>query len=218
MRSCLRAVIYHQVPRCNGVSSSFETELWHDPTCHPGHHPVSLPGSRGITARNRQSMRIKWLCGIKTAKINEWANSWSPIQLSCDDDIIHRGSKTLNVTKLREDCHDDVIKWKHFPRYWPFVQGIHWSAVNSPHKGQWRRALIISLICAWTNDDLRHHCTRYGVTVMWLILRLIIILWLYIFHCISLCGTELQYLYPRYPFFISKLSTEQTGASHTSFR
>ena len=22
--------------------------------------------------------------------------------------------------------HDDVIKWKHFPHYWPFVQGIHW--------------------------------------------------------------------------------------------
>ena len=21
--------------------------------------------------------------------------------------------------------HDDVIKWKHFPRYWPFVRGIH---------------------------------------------------------------------------------------------
>ena len=21
--------------------------------------------------------------------------------------------------------HDDVIKSKHFPRYWPFVQGIH---------------------------------------------------------------------------------------------
>ena len=20
---------------------------------------------------------------------------------------------------------NDVIKWKHFPRYWPFVQGIH---------------------------------------------------------------------------------------------
>ena len=20
--------------------------------------------------------------------------------------------------------HDDVIKWKHFPRYWPFVRGI----------------------------------------------------------------------------------------------
>ena len=21
--------------------------------------------------------------------------------------------------------HDDVTKWKHFPRYWPFVRGIH---------------------------------------------------------------------------------------------
>ena len=31
--------------------------------------------------------------------------------------------------------HDDVIKWKHFPRYWPFVRRIHRSPVNSPHKG-----------------------------------------------------------------------------------
>ena len=23
------------------------------------------------------------------------------------------------------DDHDDVIKWKHFPRNWPFVRGIH---------------------------------------------------------------------------------------------
>ena len=23
-------------------------------------------------------------------------------------------------------CHDDVTKWKHFLRYWPFVRGIHW--------------------------------------------------------------------------------------------
>ena len=25
----------------------------------------------------------------------------------------------------RVSAHDDVIKWKHFPRYWPFVRGIH---------------------------------------------------------------------------------------------
>ena len=48
-------------------------------------------------------------------------------------------------------CHDDVIKWKHFPRYWPFVRGIHRSPVNSPHKGQWRGALMYSLICAYIN-------------------------------------------------------------------
>ena len=47
--------------------------------------------------------------------------------------------------------HDDVIKWKHFPRYWPFVRAIHRSPVNSPHKSQWRGALMFSLICAWIN-------------------------------------------------------------------
>ena len=75
---------------------------------------------------------------------------------------------------LCED-HDDVIKWKHFPRYWPFVRGIHRSPVNSPHKGQWRRALMFSLICAWINGwvnngeagDLRRHRAHYDVAVMW---------------------------------------------------
>ena len=30
--------------------------------------------------------------------------------------------------------HDDAIKWKHFPSYWPFVRGINRSPVNSPHR------------------------------------------------------------------------------------
>ena len=38
--------------------------------------------------------------------------------------------------------HVDVIKWKHFSRYWPFVRGIHRSPVNYPDKGQWPEALI----------------------------------------------------------------------------
>ena len=70
--------------------------------------------------------------------------------------------------------YDDVIKWKPFPRYWPFVQGIHRSPVNSRHKCQWRGALVFSLICAWINgrvnnretDDLRSHRAHYGVMVM----------------------------------------------------
>ena len=69
---------------------------------------------------------------------------------------------------------DDVNKWKHLPRYWPFVQGIHRPPVNSPHKGQWRRALMFSLICvsinAWVNNreagDLRRYRAPYDVTVM----------------------------------------------------
>ena len=70
--------------------------------------------------------------------------------------------------------HDDVIEWKHFPRYWPFVGGIHRSSVNSPQKGQWRGASMLSLVCTWINGwvnnrqpgDSRRHCAHYDITVM----------------------------------------------------
>ena len=70
--------------------------------------------------------------------------------------------------------YDDVIKWRHFRRYWPFVRGIHRSSVNSPHKGQWRGALMFSLIWAWINGrvnngdagDLRRHGAHYDVIVV----------------------------------------------------
>ena len=78
--------------------------------------------------------------------------------------------------------HDDVIKWKHFPHNWPKktpklrVTGLCAgnSPVNTPHKGQWRGALVFSLICTWTNgwvnnrdaDDLRRHRANYDVTLM----------------------------------------------------
>ena len=69
----------------------------------------------------------------------------------------------------RNWVHDDVIKWKHFPRYWPFVRGIH-----RPHKGQWRGALKFSVICIWINGwvknheagDLRRYRAHYDVIVM----------------------------------------------------
>ena len=58
--------------------------------------------------------------------------------------------KCLPVSKDFEAdvIRDGVIKWKYFPRYWPFVRGVHQSPVNSLHKGQWRGALMFSLICA----------------------------------------------------------------------
>ena len=70
--------------------------------------------------------------------------------------------------------HADVIKWNHFPRYWPFVRGVHRSPVNTPHKGQWRRAVMFSLICVWINDwvnnpeagDLRRYRAHYDVIAM----------------------------------------------------
>ena len=73
---------------------------------------------------------------------------------------------TLTVLTADSAKHDDVIKWKHFPPYWPFsVRGIQRSTVDSPHRDQWREALMFSLICAWTNGwanirdagELRRH-------------------------------------------------------------
>ena len=83
---------------------------------------------------------------------------------------------------------DKVISWwRHqietFP-YRPFVRGIHRSPVNSPHKGQWHRALIFSLNYTWTYGwvnnrdagDLRRHCVHYDATLMLPIFSRVIVL------------------------------------------
>ena len=70
--------------------------------------------------------------------------------------------------------HDDVIKWELFPRYWPFVRGIHRSPVNFPNKGHWRGALMFSFICAWINGcvnncgdgDLKRHLAHCDVIIV----------------------------------------------------
>ena len=70
--------------------------------------------------------------------------------------------------------HDDVIKWKHFQRHWPFVRGIHQSWGISSFKGQWLGALMFSLTCTCTNGwvnnrdagDFRRHRAHYDVTLM----------------------------------------------------
>ena len=105
--------------------------------------------------------RIPWRNGRVQLDI---ANDMTTVELA-----VH---PTNHVQNLR--FHDDVIKWKHLPRYWPFVLGIHRSPVNSPHKGQRRGALVFSFISAqingWVNNreagDLRRSRPFYDVTVM----------------------------------------------------
>ena len=75
---------------------------------------------------------------------------------------------------MPDHWHDDVIKWKHFLRYWPFVWGIHRSPGNSAHKGQWHGAFMFSMICTWMNSwvnsheagGLRRHQAHYDIIVM----------------------------------------------------
>ena len=75
---------------------------------------------------------------------------------------------------LHCENHDDVIKWKTFSALLPICAGNSPVPVNSPHKGQLRGALMLSLISAWINGcvnnlevgDLRCNPTHYDVIVM----------------------------------------------------
>ena len=71
---------------------------------------------------------------------------------------LYRNKIVSKTTKSLGLCSLNVKKsswWrrqmKQNPRYWPFVRGIHRLLVYSPHKGQWRGALVFPLISAWTN-------------------------------------------------------------------
>ena len=149
----------------------------------PGWHPANYifildltPGFNGLGKDNFNTRRktFKWWDSVRLILDIWWEFgtapwNWRSYICVCVWDIC-----------IVHGNHDDVIKWKHFPRYWPFVRGIYRSPVNFQHKGQWRRALMFSLICAWINgwvnnretDDLRCHCTHYDVIVMFTFVKL----------------------------------------------
>ena len=76
----------------------------------------------------------------------------------------------------RTDLHDTW--WRHqketFSVILALMRGIHRSPVDSPHNGQWRRALVFSLICTLTKgsannreaDHLKRHHAHHDVTAM----------------------------------------------------
>ena len=92
----------------------------------------------------------------------------------CDRKLNHILFCGLLLSCYISPHHDDVIKWKHFPRYWPLVRRIHRSPVKSPHKGQWRGPLMFFFIYVcingWVNNreagDLRRYLAHNDVTVM----------------------------------------------------
>ena len=70
--------------------------------------------------------------------------------------------------------HDDVIKWKHFPRNWPFVRGIHRSRWIPHTKASDAELWCFFFICVWINGwvnnreagELRPDRGHYDVNVM----------------------------------------------------
>ena len=73
----------------------------------------------------------------------------------------------------RSSVHNDVIKWKHFPHYWPFVRVFHrWIPITKPVTRSFD--IVFDLLPEQTVEqnnrnacDLRRHCAHYDVTVMY---------------------------------------------------
>ena len=70
--------------------------------------------------------------------------------------------------------HDDVIKWKYFPRYWPFVReftGHRWNPRTKASDAElgcflWSAPWINGWINNRKSGDLRRHRGHYDVNVM----------------------------------------------------
>ena len=132
----------------------------------------------------------------KKFSINNWIllilSKFLKITSKVNSDTQRMGDSITVVVSV----HDDVIKWKHFPRYWPFVRGIHRSRWI-PHTIA-RDAELWCFLLAWLNDwvnsrkagDLRRHRGHYDVNVM------------YVLNCVLL-DTEQVYLGGLQDWFIS---------------
>ena len=77
-----------------------------------------------------------------------------------------------NVFSWYTIFHDDVIKWKHFPRYWPWDFTGHWliSRTKASDAELWCFLWSAPWINGWVNNreagDLRRHRAHYDVIVM----------------------------------------------------
>ena len=122
------------VPKCpvKYIASLVQIMAWR----RPGDKPLSEP------------MMVSLLTHISVTRL-QWVNCL----------VISLSYLKLLLTPLNRDNYD-VIKWKHFSRNRPFVQGIH----RSPHKGQWRGILMFSLICVskgWWFETLSRPLWRH---------------------------------------------------------
>ena len=105
----------------------------------------------------------------------KWVHELNPCLFWPESPTIHAVSQ-CSFNQVKPIKHGTW--WRHqmetFSALLAICAGIHRSPVNSPHKGQWRGALMFSLICArinnWVNNgeagDLRRHRGHYDVIVM----------------------------------------------------
>ena len=85
---------------------------------------------------------IFWNPCLLSSRFERQCGKVDMILLSIISHFIHLHNGIHQSPQNDFTVHDDKL----FPRYWPFVRGIHRSPVNPPHQGQWRGALMFLLI------------------------------------------------------------------------
>ena len=124
-------------------------------------YPDNSPGTDAVP------LSKKFNSNDEALPFNKSEVAWKPLIITS---IVCNNAFQVSVGCME---HDDVIKWKYFPPYWPFVRRNYRWTVVSPYKGQWLGALMLSFICAktngWANNrdagDLRRY-RDFDVTVM----------------------------------------------------
>ena len=123
---------------------------------------------------------IKFMNSLGLESGTNWNITWN------DRYMVFAKGCHQHVKMCSEICHFTpvvdlmpTLSWrrhqmKTFPVLLALCDGNPPPQVDSPHKGQWRGALMLSSICAWTNGwannraagDLRCHRAHYNITVM----------------------------------------------------
>ena len=137
------ALLYTVVSAENKISIVSQNGLFHDrhQTINQSNAGVLVTGPwENIKSYIWFKIQLSWYKNkMKTASANWWPFFSTSNVLTRDFFF------GMTIIHSVEWVYDDVTKWNHFPRYWPFVRRIHHFP---PHKGQWRGALMFSLICA----------------------------------------------------------------------
>ena len=123
--------------------------------------------------------------GIFWIRINYWIEFISQLYMkghgSTNNSVVRWSLRNKECFHTQKSCFhkpDRCSWWRHqmetFSALLALCAGIHRWPVNSPHKDQWRGALMFSLVFTWINGwvnnrqagDLRRHRAQYDVIVM----------------------------------------------------
>ena len=88
--------------------------------------------------------------------INPPVSQWTPVKPNAQEQL-YPFTKSVQLapfwhgilrhSSMSAKIQDDVMTLKRFPHQWPFVKGIYWWMLHSPHKSQWCGASLLLFCC-----------------------------------------------------------------------